>query len=301
MKERLHQWVGLPVCVGFGSTKTRAKLANHVAKKQPEHGGVFDLEALAPAAERDLFRQLPVREIWGIGGRLTQRLNALGIHTVLDLQLAPEKRLREHFSVVLEKTVSELRGVSCLSLELVTAPRKQIVSSRSFGEEVTTFEGLREAVLSYVHIATEKLRAQGSTAEAVAVGIRTNPFKPGTPQYTRGITVPLAGATDDTLRIGRAAEAGLKLMYRSGFRYKKAEVVLMGLRPKARRQAGLFDDADALAKRDRLNATLDRVNARFGRGALAVAAAGIEKDWGMRRQRLSPCYTTRWDELPVAR
>ena len=176
-----------------------------------------------------------------------------------------------------------------------------IVSSRSFGQEVMTFEGLREAVLSYVAIASEKLRAQGSTAEAVAVGIRTNPFKPGTPQYSRGITVPLGGATDDTLRIGNAAQAGLRAIYRPGFRYKKAEVLLSGIGPKARLQGGLFDNTEALAKRDRLNAALDRVNARFGRGALAVAGAGIEKDWTMQRQRLSPAYTTRWDELPVAR
>lgn len=301
MKLRLQQWVGLPVCVGIGSTKTRAKLSNHVAKKRPQYGGVFNMEDLTPAEEDALLAELPVNEVWGIGGRLTEKLNAMGIVTVKDLRDSPPKEIGRRFSVVVERTIEELNGTSCLSLELLAPAKKQIISSRSFSREVTTFEQLREAVLTYAARAAEKLRAQHSVAETVSVGIRTNQFKPQVPQYARGVTVPLPGASDDTLVIGQGAVLALRRLFRPGFGYKKAEVMLAGISPKAQRQATLFEAKPTLERRDRLNAAMDRLNQRFGSGTIATAGAGIEKAWKMERGMLSPRYTTKWDELMVAR
>lgn len=302
IRKRIRQWTGLPVCVGIGNTKTRAKLANHVAKKRPQHQGVFNLEDLDPVAESDLLSEIDVGEVWGVGNRITAKLNALGVHSVRDLRESDPKAIRSQFSVVMERTVEELRGTSCLDLELVAPNKKQIISSRSFGQEIESFEELREAVLTYMARAAEKLRSQSSVAGAIQVFIHTNPFKQTTPQYSRAFNYPLATASDDTLLLGRYAEAALRHLFRPGFHYKKAGVMLCELSPKAMRQATLFDDPIAQGKRDRLNAALDRVNARYGRGAISVAGAGVMTDlgWSMKRSNLSPEYTTSWSELPVA-
>lgn len=301
VRSRVRRWTGLTVCVGMGSTKTRAKLANHVAKKRPEHGGTFDLEALTPGDQDTLFESIEVGEVWGVGRATTQRLQEQGIHTVRQFRDAPAKRIREEFSVVTERIVAELNGVSCLPLELMTPPRQQIVSSRSFGRYIRTIEELGEALLSYAARAAEKLRNQQSTTSLLRVFIETNPFKEGAPQYMPSTVIAFSEATDDTLLIGRAALSGLRRIYRPGFDYKKAGIQLAEIAPRANRQASLFDDGEAIERRRRLNTTLDRLNQKFGRGTLGVAAAGVQKSWSMRRENLSPGYTTDWDALPEVR
>jgi DNA polymerase V len=297
IRSRVRQWTGLTVCVGVASTKTRAKLANEIAKKRAEHGGVFCIEDLAAADERSLLRGLPVNDVWGIGPRLHAQLQALGIHTTLDLKTAPAKRIREHFNVVVERIVDELNGTPCLQLES-PEPRKQIVSSRSFGRAVTGEWELREAVISYVSSAAEKLRDQGSLARGLQVFVQTNVFKPDQPQYAKSLTVKLPQATDDTLTLARFAVAALRQIYREGFQYKKAGIMLFDLGPAETRQQGLFDDTPRTERRTRLNSTMDRANQRFGRGAVALAGAGIRKGWGMNRAMLSPPYTTSFEHLP---
>lgn len=301
IRERIRQWTGLPVCVGIASTKTRAKLANHVAKKRPQWQGVFDIESLSQSEQDQLLSEIEVGEVWGVGRKISARLQAMGIHTVQQLRDADAKAIRDQFSVVVERTVEELRGIACIEIETDTPNKQQIISSRSFGQEVESFEDLREAVLSYIARAAEKLRSQESIAGAVQVFIHTNLFKLNQPSYSRSFLYPLPTPTDDTLMLGRHAVAGLGRIYRKGYRYKKAGVMLTDLSPKAMRQATLFDDTTAQERRERLNAALDRVNLKYGRGTAAVAGAGIRKVWTMQRGNLSPEYTTSWEGLPSAR
>lgn len=301
IRGRIQKWVGLPVCVGYGSTKTLAKLANHCAKKSlAGEDGVCDLTDLTPQGLDRLFQRIDVREVWGVGPKLAVQLDAMGIRTAAGLRDANAGVLRDRFGVLMERTVRELRGESCLPLDAMTQPKQQIMASRSFGAEVTSFEELRESVLTYASRAAEKLRAQSSLTSAVMVFVRTNPFK-DVAQYARQIVVPLPHPTDDTLLIGRAVIAGLKAIYRDGFRYKKSGVMLLELMSKTTRQATLFEDVDAIARRTRLNEAVDRINARFGRRTVTLAGAGLAKRWAMRSENRTPAYTTRWDELPQVR
>jgi DNA polymerase V len=198
------------------------------------------LEAVPTEDQTALLDSIEVGEVWGVGRQTTARLNELGIHTVRQLRDASAKRLREEFSVVVERIVSELNGVSCLALELIAPAKQQIVSSRSFGRSVRTLEELAEAVLSYAARAAEKLRQQKSTTCLLRVFIQTNPFKPETPQYMPSITLAFSDSTDDTLIIGGAALAGLRRIYRSGYDYKKAGIQLGEIAPKDHRQVTLF-------------------------------------------------------------
>jgi DNA polymerase V len=299
MRNRIKQWTGLPVCVGVGPTKTLAKFANHLAKKNDAFNGVCDLHAMSRPERLEWMWGVEVGEVWGVGPRIKKRLSAMGIDTVLDLRNASPKEMRTHFGVVMERTCNELRGISCLELEDVMSPKQQIMSSRSFGEPVETIEELREAVASYLGNAAEKLRRQKSVAGAVYVFVLTNRFREDEPQYNAGITVPLIDGTDDTLVLTTAALKALLAIFRPGFRYKKAGVMLTLLSDKDARQATLFDDLAATEKSARLMAAMDAVNREFGRGTLRSGASGVAQRWAMRAGNRSPRYTTRWDELPV--
>jgi DNA polymerase V len=297
MRRQVKQWVGIPVCVGIAPTKTLAKLANHCAKKNlAGEDGVCDFAALDKNEYEALLAKLPVEEIWGVGRRLTARLNENGIHTVQQLRDADAATLGRQFSVVLERTIMELRGVSCMELEEVAPAKKQIISSRSFGAYVYTLPELEEAVATYIARAAEKLRAQGSVAGAVEVYIRTNPFSEKQPQYQRAIAVPLTQSTSDTMRLTRAALWGLRRIFKPGFAYQKAGVMLMEIAPASQVQGVLFEPGSAA--RPRLMEVIDAANARWGGGTLKLAAEGVEKSWQMKRGLKSPSYTSQWDELP---
>jgi len=299
MRHRIKQWTGLPVCVGVGPTKTLAKFANHLAKKNDVFNGVCDLHAMTRPERLEWMWGVEVGEVWGVGSRIRKRLAGMGIDTVLDLRNASPKQMRAQFGVVMERTCNELRGISCLELEDVMPPKQQIMSSRSFGVPVETIEELRESVASYLASAAEKLRRQNSVAGAVYVFVLTNRFKEDEPQYNAGITVPMDDATDDTLVLTSAALRGLAAIFRPGFRYKKAGVMLTLLSDKGARQATLFDDPVARAKSEKLMEAMDAINREFGRGTLRSGASGIVQRWAMRAENRSPRYTTRWDELPV--
>lgn len=299
MRHRIKQWTGLPVCVGIGPTKTLAKFANHLAKKNDVFNGVCDLHAMTRPERLEWMWGVEVGEVWGVGSRIRKRLAGMGIDTVLDLRNASPKQMRAQFGVVMERTCNELRGISCLELEDVVPPKQQIMSSRSFGTPVETIEELRESVASYLGSAAEKLRRQNSVAGAVYVFVLTNRFKEDEPQYNAGITVPMDDATDDTLALTSAALRGLAAIFRPGFRYKKTGVMLTLLSDKAARQATLFDDPVARAKSEKLMKAMDAINHEFGRGTLRSGASGVVQRWAMRTENRSPRYTTRWDELPV--
>ena len=300
IRQRVKQWTGLPVCVGCGPTKTLAKIANHLAKKNPEFEGVCDLHAIPRPERLQWMSQLEVGEVWGVGKRIAKRLNAMGVETVLDLRNISIKEIRAQFGVVMERTCNELRGISCLELEDVAPAKQQIMSSRSFGSPVTTLAELREAVASYVSRAAEKLRAQQSVSAAIHVFIQTNRFKESDLQYSEGLLVPLPDPTDDTRLLASAATLGLSLIFKPGYQYKKAGIMLTLISDKAKRQQTLFDDPLQRAQSAKLMAAMDAINAEFGRDTVRTGANGTDKRWAMRSGNRSPRFTTQWDELPIA-
>lgn len=297
IRQRVKQWAGLPVCVGIGSTKTLAKLANHIAKKHPELNGVCDLNDLLPQQQDDWFSRVAACEVWGIGRRLIAKLHQKGIKTVLDLKRASPSGMRAHFSVVMEKIIRELNGIPCVELEEINPPRKQIVSSRSFGIPVSDLASLEEAVSLYIRRAAEKLRRQQSHAGVVYVAIRTSPFNEKERYYANGLTIPLLAPTSDTMQLTKAALWGLRRIYRGGYRYQKASVMLSELVFAANRQADLFNPAATESKSDKLMAVMDQINARMGSNILKLASEGFRQPWRMKQENRSPGYTTKWDEL----
>jgi len=295
VRERIGHWIGITVCVGIAPTKTLAKLANHAAKKYPATQGVVDLTN--PDRQRRLLALVPVDDVWGVGRRLSKRLNALGITTALDLANASPRAIRDQFSVVLERTVRELNGESCIELEEIPPTKKQIVCSRSFGVKVTQFELLREAVCEYATRATEKLRKEQQQAKVMTVFIRTSPFKDNEPQYSNSASGELLIPSCDTRDFIELASHLLKRIWKDGFRYAKAGVMLSDFYDPGMFQPGLFDDVSTRSNSQQLMSVLDTIN-QSGAGKVFFAGQGTKKDWSMKREHLSPAYTTRWDQLP---
>lgn len=301
IRQTVKQNIGIPVCVGIAETKTLAKLANHCAKTGlAGSDGVCDFGRLDDQQFLELFYSLPVGEVWGIGRKLTEHLKAMDILTVQDLKDASTSRIRQQLSIVVEKTVKELNGISCIELDEVGAARQQIMVSRSFGVEVTTFEDLAQSVTYFATSAAEKLRKDASVVSSVCVFARTNPFKEQEPQYHPSVVVPMSTPSDSTMVVVKAAMDGLRAIYRAGFRYKKFGVLLMGLQPKNCVQTDLFADNGDQDKSDRLMQAMDAINRKMGKGALTVAGSGTKQRWAMRRERKTPSYTTDWNELPKA-
>ena len=295
VRERIGHWIGITVCVGIAPTKTLAKLANHAAKKYPATQGVVDLTN--PDRQRRLLALVPVDDVWGVGRRLSKRLNALGITTALDLANASPKAIRDQFSVVLERTVRELNGESCIELEEIPPTKKQIVCSRSFGVKVTHFELLREAICEYATRATEKLRKEQQQAKVLTVFIRTSPFKDNEPQYSNSASGELLIPSCDTRDFIELANHLLKRIWKDGFRYAKAGVMLSDFYDPGMSQPGLFDDVSTRSNSQQLMSVLDTIN-QSGAGKVFFAGQGLKKDWSMKREHLSPAFTTRWDQLP---
>ena len=305
IRQRVRQWTGIPVCVGVGGTKTLAKLANHSAKKilVPEMAdGVVNFNQMSPGELNQLFGSIDVGEVWGVGRKNKERLYDIGIQTVKDLRNSSVSRIKNEFNVVLARTVAELNGESCLALEEVAPPKQQIVSSRSFGQPVFLLEDLNEAVVSYASRAAEKLRKQNHVAGAIQVFVQTNPFKPDEPQYNNGVTVKLAKQTNNTFLLAAAALYGLKRIYKPGYAYKKAGVMLGALCPENLVPVDLFtgfDEPESQRART-LMATLDEINAKMGRGTVRSAGEGIQKPWAMRSDNKSKAFTTDWEQLAIA-
>jgi DNA polymerase V len=298
LKDQVRMWTGIPVGVGIGPTKTLAKLANHLAKKRSEFNGVCDLSALTKVERRVYYASLDVGQVWGVGRRTAEKLQALGIDTVDQLRSTPPQYLRQQFGVVMERTGNELRGISCIEYEDVAPPKKQIVSSRSFGRMVTDLEELQEAVSTYAWRATEKLRREGSVCSGVHVFVETNRFREQDRQYNNGMNVTLSEPTDDVRRITGAALYGLKRIFLDGFLYKKAGVMLLDLSPSGSRQGALFLDFDPHSSK--LMDAMSEINIKFGKETVRLASSGAEKPWAAIFEHKTPRYTTRWDEVPKA-
>lgn len=300
IRQTVRQSTGIPVCVGMADTKTLAKLANHCAKKGlAGSNGVCNFGSMDEQQLGALFASIPVGEVWGIGRRITAKLNEMSIMTIQDLRRADPEYIRQQFSVVVERTVNELNGIPCIDLEEAGTPRQQIMVSRSFGSEVTQLSDLSESISYFTSKAAEKLRHDGSVASNLCVFVRTNPFNE-VPQYSRSMIISLLQPTDDTTKLIHAALQGLKQIYRSGYGYKKSGVLLMGLQPKGSVQTSLFDEPEDQAKSDSMMRVMDAINRKMGQGSVTVASSGVRQRWAMRRERKSPSYTTEWAELPVA-
>ena len=310
LRERILQWIGIPTGIGIGSTKTLAKLANHIAKsadRKPgsypaKHARVCNLAGL-PAADLDAVLQATdVGEVWGIGRRIAKQLHDEGVTNVLQLVEIDLATIRRRWSVVLERTVRELQGQACILLEDAPPPKQEIAYTRSFGQPVTSLYELTQAVTEFAAGAAAKLRLQGGLASQINVFIHTSPFRQGA-QYSNSTTMPLRRPTSDTPLLVQAAVRGLQAIYRAGFNYIKAGVMLLDLQDGSieQRELNLKDEP---AARGQLMGTLDWLNDRYGRGTVLLASAGLEgkqRSWSMRQNLLTPSYTTRWDELPVPR
>lgn len=295
IRERVLKSTGIPVGVGIAHTKTLAKLANHTAKRLQQHtGGVVDI---CDPFKRDwVLRNTAVAEVWGVGRRLTAHLQAMGIRTAMDLAKADPATLRAKFSVVLERTARELAGVSCLGLEDPDPPKQEICCSRMFGKRLTELSPIKEAVATYTARAAEKLRAQGSMCKKMRISVRTGMFNPGEARYANGILVEMPYATNDTLLLTNAATQAVEHIYREGYRYSKAEILLLDLRQPGEYTGDLFATTQPKKSQDLMD-TLDSINARWGRGTVRTAAAPTDPEWGMRREFMSQSYTTRIDQL----
>lgn len=298
MRSTVLRCIGLPVSVGIASTKTLAKLANHCAKKRPEFEGVCNFNKMDNHLLDTLMKQIEVGEVWGVGRKLSEKLNQLGIMTVFDLKQADPSRLRRHFSVMMEKTIRELNGTVCIELEEVPPAKQQIVSSRSFGESVYTLEELAQSVSLYVSRAAEKLRRQNSYTGLLTVFIQTSRFIDSRLQYSNSITIPIASHTDSTTTLAGIALVALNKIYEHGYKYAKAGVMLGEIVPAAGSQLDMFNTTTPLTKSDKLMEVLDQVNRKMGKGALKVASESLseKKPWAMKQENKSHSYTTKWDE-----
>lgn len=299
IRATVRRWTGMPVSVGLAPTKTLAKIANRIAKKHAGGDGVFNL---VENPETDAWLgQIPAGGVWGIGHRHEKFLERHGIRTALDLKRARPDWAKKHMTVVGERIVWELRGTSCLPLEMAPPAKQAIACSRSFGRMATRLEEMQEAIATYVARAAEKLRAQRSAASILHVYTMTNNFRPDLPQYSNSLTMHLPQPTAYTPELISFAQGLLGRIFREGYAYKKLGVLLMGIVPEGEIQLNLFRPAAGDARRTRLMESVDRLNGRWGRGTMQFAAAGIEKPWSMRRAHVSPRFTTNWDEIPVVK
>ena len=297
IKKTVMQWTGLPICVGFGHSKTLAKLANHCAKKQDKWQGVCDFTALSTEAIDNILAKLPVSKVWGIGSRIEAKLNKVGVNNILRLKRADPKRIRDHFGVLLERTIKELNGEVWLELDEMLPEAKQVMSSRSFGVRVTELLELEQAISFHAGNASARMRKQGLYANALYVFIQNSPFDKAQ-YYSNSRVIALPSPTDCSLQITKAALWALKTIYKQDIYYQKAGVMLMDLVPEGGQQTDLFGYSNGDDRAANLMSTLDSINKKYSKGTIKLASEGTHKAWVMRRSFKSPNYTGAWNELP---
>ncbi len=295
IRKVLKQWVGVPVSVGIGPTKTLAKIANHLAKKKPRNHNILNL-----CAENDpdeVFKNIPISEIWGVGPAFDKLLQEKNIRTILDFKNTDEHWIRKHMGVIGQKTLYEIRGISCISLEKFPPDKKNICISRSFGVPVTSYEELEQATSTFATRAAEKIRSQHSCARAATLFIMTNRFS-NTPKYVNSVVVQFPVATNSSAEIIHYALKGLKKIFRQGYLYKKSGILLSDLIPENQLQYSVWDDVTKKKIRE-LMQTVDKINARVGQGVVKFAVQGTKRRWKMHQERLSPKYTSNWNDILI--
>jgi DNA polymerase V len=296
IRQTVRQWTGLPICIGFGHTKTLAKLANHCAKKQEVWNGVCDLTSLDDNELDALMAQLPVDTVWGVGRRLQASLAKVGVENVLRLKRADPKRIRDKFGVLLERTVRELNGEVWLELDQLAPEANQVMSSRSFGHRLDSLTDLQAAISFHAGNAAERMRKKGLYANGVYVFIQNSPHDQA-PYYCGQQMIALPSPTNSTQQITKAALWLLKRVYQPGVYYLKGGVMLMELVAEGGQQRELFGFSQRDSKNQRLMGMIDQVNAKYGRGTVKTGAEGVRQDWQMRRELMSPGYLNNWEEL----
>lgn len=297
IRRKVLKWTGIPVSVGFGPTKTLAKAANRLAKKNPKTNGVFSL-----CARRDMDRllsRIPVTGVWGIGRRHGKRLLGRGIKNAQEFKNLPDLWIKKNMAITGLHTALELRGTPCFELETASPPKKTITTSRSFGRPVSSLQEMEESVAAYAARAAEKLREQRCLTGGILVYLTTNRFN-NLPQYSNKATHMFPVPTDYTPDLIKTALQGIRKIYKEGFMYKKTSVTLLEICNKYNRQCNLLEmnNNTAANKRNSLMKLLDTTNSRFGRHTLSYGSEGIGQPWQMNRNHKSPSYTTNWDELP---
>lgn len=301
IRQRVYKWVGIPTCAGIAPTKTLAKLCDHFAKTYPVFNGVVNWLDLTPERQRKAMAITPIKEIWGIGTRNRERLEAMGVKTVLDFARMDASLIRRRFTVVLERTHREILGVSCIPLEEHPQPRQQIVRTRSFAETCSDIDAILAAVSFHMAEAVNVLRKQGCAAKTVGVMFHTDPFKSNGRYHAVVEYGPLQHACADVITLTQAAHDLVRAFFKEGYGYKKAGVILADLIPADQSLVPetLFDgdEIDVLKRRERMQASIDAVNQKFGGKVVTLASSKINSEWAMRRDYLSPCPTTKWNDL----
>jgi DNA polymerase V len=294
IRNKVMQWTGIPVTLGLAPTKTLAKAASYTGKKN--RMGVFTLGS-NPDFDA-ILEKLPVEDVWGIGRRISEKLKAINIHTALQLRNINQRWMRKNFGITGVRTVKELQGISCLPLEDAQPHRKIITTSRSFADPVKSFEGLREAISTFTANAAEKLREQSSVTPVVTVFILTSRFNRDKFYYNHRI-IELPTPTSNSFTLISYAVEGLKQIFREGYKYKKAGVIFNDLIPDDHVQMNIFE-AYNFNKSKKIMKAIDDINLSLGSRLVVFASEGTDKHWKMKFEKRSPCYTTRWEDIPVA-
>ncbi len=294
IRARVMRNTGIPVSIGIAPTKTLAKLANHIAKKEAEYQGVFELDT--PEKIQSVLRQMPVSEIWGVGPQYRKLLEKNNFNSCWDFLNANEAWVRKNMTVVGQRTQKELQGISCLSLEMMESDKKAICTSRSFGQMQTDAQPIAEAVASFASRCAAKLRKQKSCANVLMVFMHTNAFREDLLQYACNRVVSLPVATNSSLELIKYAVFAFESMYKPGFQYKKAGVIVSGLVSEDCVQTHCFDGVER-SKHSKLMKSLDTINQSLGSEKVKIASQGDGKKWKLRQENLSPCYSTRWKDI----
>ncbi|WP_427837892.1 DNA polymerase thumb domain-containing protein [Acinetobacter baumannii] len=293
MRQQIWKWLGLPVCVGIGRSKTEAKISNHIAKKNQGFNGVCDLVNMDPCNKEYYFAQIDVSEVWGVGRKHSKKLQSMGINTVLDLACAEPREMQKRFSIVMARTIYELQGISCIEIEHTPPSKKQIVASRSFGGRVTELTDLKEAISMYAQDACKRLRDEGLLCGCMIAFVQSNPFDQNVPFYNKSITGSFSEATDCALDFVRAATRMVGEIYKEGIKYKKCGVVLTCLEPKSGHTYDLLTDFELIDKKEQLMKALDNVHSKFGKKKLGVGPCFIPgRTWSMSQNLKSQNYFT---------
>ena len=294
IRSLVKQWTGIPVRIGIAPNKTLSKIAINEIKRKNIPMSVLRLSSKNQI--KDALKHTPVHKVWGVGRRLNNHLSAAGINTALDLAEIDPQNIRKKFSIVLERTVRELRGQRCLNIEDDISPKKQIVVSRSFGEKISNLETLKPIVSNFAVRAAEKLRNEKQKCSQVSVFVRTSPFNKNKPQHTGMKTIELFTPTNDTRDILAATKKGLLPIFKSGYDYAKAGVILNKFSNEGTRQYSLFEDPNDPKENTQFMKYLDKMNAYETQ--IYYASQNTKKWSPMKQNMTSPRYTTNWYELP---
>ncbi|ELW93685.1 DUF4113 domain-containing protein [Acinetobacter baumannii] len=297
MRQKILKWLGLPVCVGIGRSKTESKIANHIAKKSVGFNGVCNLVDMDPCNKEYYFSLIDVSEVWGVGRKHAKKLQSMGINTVFDLACSEPREMQRRFSIVMARTINELQGISCLEIEDTPPSKKQIIKSCSFGAKVTELIDLQEAIAMHAQEAGKRLRDDESLCGCLIVFVQSSPFDENVPFYNKSITGSFSQPTDCALDFVKAATKMVSHIYKEGIKYKKCGVILTGLEPKAGHTYDLLTDFELIEKKEQLMKTLDNVHAKFGKKKLGISTCYVPgRNWSMSRDKLSR-NPFRWDEL----